>query len=191
MLDGQTDASHINKYICSESIQPPARLETTPEFEAAASIGHNPKGGDVSEGASATGPTFSWASTSSVLDRGREDKEAAELRLEDRMGAAVSKVCTSSTAPTLPFTRVRLLMWLTRVPKEAVLSRLGACCWHPCALALRYSDTCGRCPASSFSLGRGRHYSREGYTPYVATRSCIACLWNSPCYEDPRTSAKG
>lgn len=72
---------------------PPVRLETTPEFEAAAaSSSHNNKGGDVSEGASATGPTFSWASTSSVLDRGREDKEAAELRLEDRMGAAVSKV---------------------------------------------------------------------------------------------------
>lgn len=71
---------------------PHIRLETTPEFEAATSSGHNTKGGDISEGASATGPTFSWASTSSVLDRGREDKEAAELRLEDRMGAAVSKV---------------------------------------------------------------------------------------------------
>lgn len=74
-----------------------ARLETTPEFEAAAaataSSAHNAKGGDLSEGASATGPTFSWASTSSALDRGREEKDnVAELRVEDRMGAAVSKV---------------------------------------------------------------------------------------------------
>jgi len=75
----------------------PVRLETTPEFETAAgaataSSGHNPKG-DLSEGASATGPTFSWASTSSVLDRVREEKDpVAELRVEDRMRAAVSKV---------------------------------------------------------------------------------------------------
>ncbi|CBJ30169.1 conserved unknown protein [Ectocarpus siliculosus] len=89
------------------------RLESTPEFEACASDGQHgqhlkgaghPNGKGKGEGMDTTGPTFSWAgsaststSTSLLSGRGRGDdnKTTAEARLEERMGAAVSKVAPS------------------------------------------------------------------------------------------------
>lgn len=104
-------------YLYSGPTLPLHRLESTPEFEACASDdqhGHHskgaghPNGKGKGEGMDTTGPTFSWAgsaststSTSLLSGRGRGDdkKTTAEARLEERMGAAVSKVGVYRSGP--------------------------------------------------------------------------------------------
>lgn len=66
---------------------PRGRLEAAPEFESNASAFYNAKGVHPQ---GTTGPTYAWTAQESL--GGRVDRKSAESRLEDRMGAAFSKV---------------------------------------------------------------------------------------------------
>lgn len=73
------------------------RLETAPEFElSTAALDSNSVKRVTSEGG--TGPTYAWPSSGSLGGRAEENaslnsSETAQSLLEERMGAAVSKVC--------------------------------------------------------------------------------------------------